>query len=786
MLAKIFKILFVILFTVLFLAALLCGFGAAYFYIRITRDLPRIERLSDYQPKAVTNIVAEDGTLIAKSWEEFRVPVKFEEIPQRVKNAFLAAEDANFYKHKGIDLFSIGRAAYKNFRNKATKQGASTITQQIVKSLLLTREKTYERKLKEAILAYRIENALTKDEILSIYLNEIFLGSNSYGVKAAAWMHFRKELKDLTLSETAFLAGLPPRPSFLANRKHAKEANERRLYVLEQMAKNNMITEEERRKAEMEQVTVQPPDFQTIYAAPYYAQYVLQELDERLKSKDRTWSAGNPGGFTVYTEADVDAYDLAQLELKKGLRELDKRRGWRGVFLPEQRYPNWTAEKWENTDHIFAEEVYPARVLEVNYKTGTARVRIGEVTGVVNLKKAAWANRMRIDDDHVVAGDIFKTVKVDTWIDVALDLEQEKVDVFSDLKQEAKLKLDQTPDIEGAFVLLDPLTGQVKVIVGGYSFERSNFNRATQALRQPGSSFKPIIYTSAVEYLNYTPATLVPDSPISLTAGNGQLWSPQNYDREYLGPITMRTALQRSRNVVSVHLLQRIGIDRVMGMARKFGLTTPIGRDMSISLGTAEVKVIEMASAYGVFAARGWLADRIVIRKIVDRFGTIVYEQHPNQKRVIPDDTAFIMANMMKGVVERGTATVVKKLGRPVAGKTGTTNEQMDAWFIGYTPEWVAAVWVGFDTKKAIGDKETGGRISAPIFLHFMEKFLANEVPQDFVPPEGVNPVRIDLATGTPSSSDNAFVEYFKAGTEPNAEAPEVKIPTDYLQNDEF
>ncbi|MCC6932525.1 MAG: PBP1A family penicillin-binding protein [Deltaproteobacteria bacterium] len=786
MLRKVAKIGFIIFSIFLLIVVALGGLGVAYFYIRITRDLPRIEKVSDYQPKAVSSIVADDGTLIAKAWEDFRLPVKFDEIPQAVKNAFLAAEDANFYKHPGIDLMSIMRAAYKNFRNKASKQGASTITQQIVKSLLLTREKTYERKLKEAILSYRIENALSKDEIFSIYLNEIFLGANAYGVKAAAWMHFRKELKDLSLGEIAFLAGLPPRPSYLASKSHRKDSEARRVYVLEQMRKNEMITDEQMQKALAEKVEAQAPDFQTIYAAPYYAQYVLQELDERLKSVNPTWTAGNPGGFTIHTEANVDAYDIAQLELRKGLRELDKRRGWRGTFTPEQHYSNFSEDKWERTDHLFAEEVYPAKVLEINAKTAMARVRIGEVMGVVNLKKATWANRLRTPEDHIIASDLLRTIKPDSWIDVVLDSELEKAQVFSDLKQEAKLKLDQTPDIEGAFILLDPLTGQVKVVVGGYSFDRSNFNRATQALRQPGSSFKPIIYTAAVEYLNYTPTTMVPDSPISLTAGNGELWSPQNYDREFLGPITIRTALQRSRNVVSVHLLQRIGIDRIISLARKFGISTPIGRDMSISLGTAEVKPIELASAYGVFAARGWLAERIVISKIVDRQGKVVYEQQPKQVRVIPDDTAFIMANMMKGVVERGTATVVKKLGHPVAGKTGTTNEQMDAWFIGYTPEWVGAVWVGFDTKKSIGDKETGGRVSAPIFLHFMEKFLANDVPQDFVPPEGVNPVRIDLNSGTASNADDAFVEYFKSGTEPNTDAPEVKIPNDYLQSDEF
>ena len=353
-----------------------------------------------------------------------------------------------------------------------------------------------------------------------------------------------------------------------------------------------------------------------------------------------------------------------------------------------------------------------------------------------------------------------------------------------------QLQLDQTPELEAAFVVANTQTGEIVTMIGGYDYQRSQFNRVTLARRQPGSSFKPFVYLSAIEALNYTPSTIVPDTPISLVAGDGKLWTPGNFDGKFLGPITMRTALQRSRNVVSVYLIQKLGMDRVIETAQRMGLTTPIPRNLSIALGSAEVEMLQEVRAYGAFATEGWLADPMIVTKIVDREGKTVFEGFPKQKRVIAEDDAFLMAHMMKGVIDRGTATVLKKLGRPIAGKTGTTNDHMDCWFLGYTPEWVGGVWVGFDKLKSIGREETGGRAAAPIWMYFMHPFLSGTPVTDFDPTDGVYPLAVNVESGRPVSAEGgAFIEYFKSGTEPGlseiSEQTE-EAPKDYLSSTEF
>ena len=392
-------------------------------------------------------------------------------------------------------------------------------------------------------------------------------------------------------------------------------------------------------------------------------------------------------------------------------------------------------------------------------------------------------------EERATSGKPESRISVNDVIEVSLDEEaKEKLVTKKDGSTELRLVLDQTPDVEGAMAVQNALTGEVKALIGGYDYQRSVFNRATQGKLQPGSAFKPFIYLAAVEHLHYTPSTIVPDSPISMVAGDGKLWAPQNYDHKFIGPITLRTALQRSRNVVSVYLLQKLGVQRGIQSARKLGITTPIPPNMSIALGTPEVKLVELVNAYGAFAAEGWLADQIFIKSIRDRDGKIIYEKRTNQKKVIEDTDAFIMANMMKGVVERGTAQRVKELGIPVAGKTGTTNDQMDAWFVGYTPEWVAGTWVGFDVKRTLGRFETGGKAAAPAFVYFMKEWLKDAPPLDFNIPDGVIPVTVNINSGRLTSPDapDAFVEYFKSGTEPRTTASEIEIPQDYLTNDEF
>ena len=715
--------------------------------------------------------------------------VAIEEVPEIVRNAFLAAEDANFYQHPGIDIVSILRAVWVNLRSKRTRQGASTITQQVVKSLLLTRERTYERKAKEAILSYRLENQLSKDDIFSIYLNEIFLGSGAYGVKAAARVHFHKELDQLSIAESAYLAGLPQRPSRLSDPRNRDEAIRRQQYVLGQMLKNKMIAADEYELASKEELTIYPPEDRTIYSSPYYTTHAIKVSRDILRQINPSLSPGNPGGFEIHTTLDIKADQLAQKSLRKALRELDKRQGWRGAINRQNsgkektvKDNEYTVEVPEKVEELDPDKVYPATVTKVNFKKRAVTVELGEHKGVVSLKEAKWA-RLLIKGKRRVNVNPAKYLRAGDVIEVSLR------DAESSIKEEGVLlKLDQTPNVQGAMVVRNALTGEVKVIVGGYDFQRSSFNRATQGKLQPGSAFKPMIYLAALEDLAYTPSTIVPDSPISLPAGDGTIWSPQNYDRKFYGPITLRTALQLSRNVVSVYLLERLGVRRGIESARKLGITTPIQPNMSISLGTAEVKLIELAGAYGAFAAEGWLADTIVVKSIKNRDGKVLFQKKAKQSKVIDDEESFIMANMMKGVIENGTAQRLKALERPVAGKTGTTDDQMDAWFVGYTPEWVAGVWVGFDVKKTLGKWETGGKAAAPAFLYFMQEFLKSEPEIDFNIPDGVIPVTVNSYTGqlADPGEEYSFTEYFKVGTEPRYGRRELEVPRDYLENSEF
>lgn len=800
MVRKIFRIVLLTGVIAGLLATLVGGAVGFYYYLRLTRDLPQIESLKDYRPQAVSSVYAADGTLIAEVFDENgrRYPVEFKDIPPIVRSAFLAAEDANFYSHPGIDPVSIIRAIVKNFVGQKVKQGASTITQQTVKSLLLTREKSYERKAKEAILAYRLERYLTKDEIFSIYLNEIFLGSGANGIKAAAKVHFHKNLNELTIGEAAFLAGLPQRPSELTNPRKRDEAIARQHYVLDQMLKNNMITKKELEDARAQKLVIYHQEEQNIFAAPYFASHLIKEvLPDLFRGIDQYASVSNPGGYQIYTTVDLKATDSAVRSLQRGLREIDKRRGWRGpvghVKEQDSKAQPGTEELFSASD-LKSGKLYRAVIERVDAQG--LLVQVGALEGVVDLKKAGWAKRF-LKDDQALGVEPSKMLKVGDVIEVSLpdpapENQAQKAEVKEDKNLPLQLQLDQTPQLEGAFFLANALSGEIKTMVGGYDFQRSQFNRVTQARRQPGSSFKPFIYLTALEALNLTPASIVPDSPISMPAGNGEIWSPRNFDGKFLGPITLRTALQRSRNVVSVYLTQREGLDRAIATAHRLGITTDIPPNMSISLGTAEIQMLELVRAYGAFASGGWLADPLYVTSIKDRDGRVIYEQFPRGHRVIDEDNAFLMANMMKGVVERGTATILKQLGKPMAGKTGTTNDQMDAWFVGYTPEWVGGVWVGFDQKKMIGKMETGGKAAAPVMLYFMQEFLANTPPLDFPLSDGVIPVPISLESGHPVDprDPGAFVEYFKSGTEPSYAASSTETEEsgsdEYLSSDEF
>jgi penicillin-binding protein 1A len=778
-------------------AALFIGWGYYYF----TRDLPRLTRIEDYKPPAVTRVYASDGTLIAEFLSERRYPAKLSEVPDYVRKAFLAAEDASFYSHSGIDPMSILRAMYKNLQTGNVRQGGSTITQQVVKNLLLSSEQVLDRKIKEAILSYRLEKRFSKDEIFEIYLNHIFFGNTAYGIKAAAKMYFHKELSELTIAEGAALAGLPKAPSEYSPLRNMRAAKARQGYVLRQMVKVGFITEDQRKKAQQEPLVVYPATQQNIQASPYYVGEVRRVFATKWKDLDL-----DSDGLQVETAVDVVADSIAQKALQKGLREVDKRRGWRGPIgvIDEAQY----RLRYEHSipTKLEPDIPYPALVLSIAPR-GQTKVRVGKETFPVNLDESTWARRFREPDDSVRGGNPADLIKVGSLIEVSLRAAAPSTPNQKSVSEEPsyRMVLDQTPDIEGGLVLIDPKWGYVRAMIGGYNYAQSQFNRVTQSLRQPGSTFKPLVYLSAVDKFKYTPSTIVHDTPRTFRVGD-TFWTPANFDKNFLGPITLRTALEKSRNLVSADIVSRIGVDAPIEYARLLGITSPLGRNLSLSLGSSEVTILELTRAYGVFANKGVLQDSVFVTKIKDRFGNVLYDYENEKlgtgKQVITTESAFIMANMMKGVVEYGTGYKIKELGRPVAGKTGTSNDQMDAWFVGYTPEWVCGVWVGFDQKKQIGPKETGGVVSAPIWLYAMRQFLehrkslggakieaeakeeaerlgieytAPEVTEtlDFPIPDGVEPFWIDKSSGLRvAQGAGAFLEYFVRGTEPEAYRP--------------
>jgi penicillin-binding protein 1A len=772
--------------------------GAAGFltwgYYYVSRDLPRVDTIEDYRPSAVSQVYASDGTLIAEFYDERRYPAKIREIPLYVRQAFLAAEDASFYSHPGIDVFSILRAFIKNMRKGSVKQGGSTITQQVVKNLLLSSERKIIRKVKEAILSYRIEQRLSKDEILEIYLNQIFFGNRAYGIKAAARAYYHKELSELTLAEGAMLAGLPKAPSHFSPVSNFKSAKRRQRYVLGQMEKARFITPAARSAAEKEEITVHRASAQNIFHSPYYVSEIRRVFKEQFKNLDV-----DRDGLQIHTAVDLEADRFAQSAVRTGLRQVDKRRGWRGPIARQEELDPEAYRSGEGGDvpeGLEFDTVYPALVTAINQKTGVAQIVVGAAEGSVNLRKATWAGKYRDPSDDVV-----RRIRPDRVVEVGAIIEVVLPEPKKGKEPGTVFSLDQTPEVESALVLIDPASGRVRAMIGGYSYQRSQLNRATQARRQPGSSFKPVVYLAATDGYRYTPSTIVHDTPRTFRVGD-DLWNPQNFDEKFLGPIPLRLALEKSRNLASADIVSRIGVDAVIQYAVKLGIESSLGRNPSLSLGSSVVTPLEMIRAYGVFANQGVFFDSVFVEKIVDRDGKALFDYESikldRAKPVISEASAFVMANLMKGVVQRGTGWRVRALKRPAAGKTGTSNDQMDAWFIGYTPSWVCGVWSGLDNNRSLGKNETGGKVSAPIFLDFMQQFLdyqdraqyerlveeakleAEQLgieyvapdplePLDFSVPDGVDPLWVDRHTGAASDPSNpeAIYEYFIRGTEP-------------------
>ncbi|TMB42190.1 MAG: PBP1A family penicillin-binding protein [Deltaproteobacteria bacterium] len=736
------------------LAAGVAGFVV---YREVTTDLPPVDQLLRYQPPVATRIFADDGALIGEFYVERRYLVPLAAIPPHVRLAFLAAEDADFYRHHGVNPLSILRAFVANLLHHQVVQGGSTITQQVVKALLLSPERSYERKVKELVLAFRLEAKLSKDDILYLYLNQIYFGAGAYGVAAAARAFFDVDVGDLTIAQAALLAGLPQAPSRYDPQRHPQQALARQHYVLERMRAEGFINAEQYAAARAERLTFTPHRPGTYLAAPWYVEHVRRLLEERYGG-----TAPYQLGLRVYTAVDLGMQRAAEEALRAGLTELDRRQGFRGPIrhLDPRKGDAFLA-------HLAAggaaQAGRPVRAIVTEVRPSGLVVHTPGDRGTLPADALVWG-KTRVAPGSFRAGDVISVTQAGRAGDGT-----------------ARFALDQEPQVEGALVAFDPYTGEVKAMVGGYDFNRSQFNRAVQAHRQPGSSFKPLIYAAAIEH-GYTPASIVLDAPIELPNGNQPPWMPRNYEGKYFGPTPLRQALARSLNSVTVRLVDAMGIDYVRKSLGRFGLEATLPRNLSLALGSAELTPLELVRAYGVFATLGKRFDPIFITRVTDSEANPLEFGHtrPHFEPVMSPATAYVVTNMMESVVKHGTGRKAAELGRPVAGKTGTTNDTHDAWFIGFTPDLLAGVWVGFDSERSLGAHETGGHAAAPIWTEFMKQALGDRPVVDFPVPDGVTFAQIDPASGLRAvPGGEAELEVFVSGTEPTryASAPEAIEP---------
>jgi penicillin-binding protein 1A len=734
--------------TVLFAAAILAG-AVLGVLLALESDLPQVTSLEDFRPNIITQVFAADGSVLGEFAIEKRVVVQFRDIPPVLRNAIVAVEDADFWKHLGINPWRIPGAALANLRSGRRGQGFSTLTMQLTRLLFLTPEKTYERKIKEGILAFQIEKNFTKEEILTLYCNQIYFGHGNYGVQAASRFYFGKDVRDLTLGEAALVAGIAQSPGRLSPIENPEHAAARRNHVLDRMAEEKYITREEQDAAKRQPLRMRLRREQPSIA-PYFLEEVRKYLEKQYGSQ-RIYQ----GGLRVYTTLDPTMQASAVKAIRNGLRALDRRaRGFVPPttsllvdgLLPEPLH----LDEW---DWPFAAGDV-VRGVVVASDRASAAVQIGDHRARLLSADVAWTRRTMTD---VLPRGVVAPFRIESL--------EEK-----DGRKEARVRLEQEPKVEGALLAMDVRTGAVRAMVGGYDFERSKFNRATQAMRQVGSAFKPIVYAAAIETLKWTPATILVDAPISFpNPWNKTIWTPQNYDGSYLGPITLRRAIEQSRNIPAVKTLQALGVDRGIDYAHRLGLTGELPPYLPIALGAGEATLEQMVSAYATFANQGLRMKPFLIERITDRDGNVVEQATPRASDALRADTAFIMTSLLRGVVERGTAARARQLKRPIAGKTGTTNDFTDAWFIGFEPTLAAGVWVGFDEKKdSLGRGETGADAALPIWMDFWSAVSANRTIEEFPIPGNIVFVPVDSG-GHPGSSggEGVHLEAFVAGTEP-------------------
>jgi len=761
--------------TVLCLGALGAGLAVgAWFWI--SQDLPRIDRLAEYAPPAVTQVFAADGSLMAEYSRQRRYVIPLNQLPPHVVMAFVSAEDGEFFHHKGVDLAGIIRAAIKNFRAGRVVQGGSTITQQVAKALLLSPQRTYIRKIKEWILAYRMESYLTKEEILFLYLNQIYLGHGAYGIQAAAQVYFGKPAKDLTIAEAALLAGLLRAPSRYSPIRHPRRARTRQVYVIGRMVADGHISQAQADQALNQNMEIRPHRPEMV-DADYYSEFVRQWLEDRYGP-----TMLYEGGLTVKTACDPRLTRAGYQAIWQGLQELTRRQGFRGPLskVPPAQLKS-IAER--PVSEVGLEQGQTMEAVVVGSTADTSPVvRMGAGRGVIPAASLEWLRRRHGGKPVLKPGD---TVYI-------------KLGEYRAAKKTWQTELVQEPMAQSALMCMEAGSGRVRVLIGGRDFSKSQYNRAIQAHRQPGSAFKPFIYSAALDnpVHAFTPVSVILDAPVVFDDPSrpGDKWKPKNYENEFYGPTTLREALEHSRNVVTVKLLSELGLNYTINYARRFGIQSQLTPNLSLALGTSGLSLLELTRAYSVFVNQGRLVEPVMIEEVRDREGKVIFQAKPHFTQAISPQTAFVMTHLLCGVVQNGTGRKMKALGRPVAGKTGTTNDLRDAWFVGFTPRLVCGVWVGQDDNEPLGRKETGARAAGPIWLDFMKEALKKDPPQDFPVPPGVVFARINPKTGQAmrAGAEGGFFEAFREGQEPLPPSPGAPRPQnnrgaeDFMQAETF
>lgn len=734
-------------------------------YLALIRGVMQIEEVKGYMPSHGTKIYADDDTLIGEFKVEKGVYISLDEIPEHLIKAVIAVEDSRFWLHRGVDYVAILRALSKDILARRIKEGGSTITQQLVKVVFLSPEKTFVRKLKEAVLASRLEKNLTKEEILELYLNKVYFGHGAYGIEMAARKYFGKSASDVNLAEAALLCGLIKAPNRYSPYNNLERAKKRQYVVLKRMYEERYITKEQMEKAYEEPLYLSSLRYGED-SPSYFLEYIRKYLEDRY-GVEMVYK----GGLKVYTTLNSKMQAAAVRALKEGLRALDKRQGFRGPLGHKDINLKEELGRKEKFRKVITEQkgIMTATVLKVSPFMAT--VKTGGVIGKLFLSDALWARKL-IDSD----GQVIKEFKRFRLTDILKPGDIINVRLKDTNGKEPVFVLEQEPLVQGAVVAIEPSTGYIRVIVGGYDFSKSEFNRAIFARRQAGSAFKPIIYAVAMDY-GYTPASLVTDEPVNYPSEEFGDWEPTNYDGRYLGPTRLREALAYSRNIVTIKLLETIGVERVIKFAKTLGIKGPFPHNLTLALGSLSVSPLELTSAFCSFATEGIRMRPMAVKYIIDSDGNILENNNPEGTRVMDSQTAFLITSMLEDVVNYGTGWRAKALKRPVAGKTGTTNEYKDAWFIGYTPELVAGVWVGFDNMRTLGKDETGSRAAAPIWVSFMKEALAEISPFDeevsrgtraFHIPDGIVTAVIDPLTGLLATNETQkMVEFFKEGTVP-------------------